>query len=285
MNLDPLSSPLSATRRAFLRTALAASLGSNAALGARSPIKGGKKGLCIVGKSPLRTPMLKKLKPDWTYSWGPNKPKNSPAGVDFVPMIWGYWGDAKSLRKSANTAKEAGIKNLLGFNEPDKKNQSNISVEKALRTWPLLEESGLRLGSPGCVQPDGEWMREFMAGVAKKGLRVDFICIHSYGGPNSKAFLQRLEKIRKMYRKPLWITEFAVGDWNAKSPKQNKHRPDKVLKFMEEVFPALDKLDYVEKHAWFPASPNSNPLGTSALFDKKGNLTKLGEFYRDFKSA
>jgi hypothetical protein len=43
----------------------------------------------------------------------------------------------------------------------------------------------------------------------------------------------------------------------------------------------LDKLDFVERYAWFPAKTTSIPLGTSALFDANGALTRLGECYRD----
>lgn len=270
------------SRRAFLKTSLAASLGCQWLSASESvPIKS-KKGLGLATKNPRWAPLLKELDARWVYTWGLKQPTNLPKGTDFVPMVWGYWGQEESIRKAALEAKEAGIKELLGFNEPDEHNQSNMSVEKALNAWPILEESGLRLGSPACVHPDGEWMREFMPAAKKKGLRIDFVCVHSYGGPNSQAFLKRLEEVHRMFNKPLWITEFAVGDWDAKTPQENKHRPDKVLKFMEEVFPALDKLDYVEKHAWFPALPDSNPLGTSALFNREGELTKLGQFFRDY---
>jgi hypothetical protein len=37
----------------------------------------------------------------------------------------------------------------------------------------------------------------------------------------------------------------------------------------------------VERYAWFPAKPDSRALGTSALFDADGKLTRLGECYRD----
>jgi hypothetical protein len=84
-----------------------------------------------------------------------------------------------------------------------------------------------------------------------------------------------------MFRRPLWITEFAVGDWEAKSVDQHRHSPNTVLRFMERVLPMLDRLDYIERYAWFPAKVTSVPLGTSALFDAGGNLTRLGECYRD----
>ena len=275
----------SPSRRDFLRTALAASLASSS--GALFADDGlaltKKKGIGLGSKNPLWAKLLQELNTQWVYTWGANIPENTPKDIDFVPMVWGYWGQDELIRKSALAVQEAGITELLGFNEPDRHNQSNMSVEKALKHWPVLMESGLRLGSPACVHPDNDWMKKFMATAEQKNLRVDFVCVHSYGGANSKTFLKRMEKIHRMYKKPLWITEFAVGDWNAKSPEQNRHKPEAVLKFMEQVFPALDKLDYVERHAWFPALQSNNALGTSALFKDDGELTRLGKFYRDYR--
>ncbi len=57
--------------------------------------------------------------------------------------------------------------------------------------------------------------------------------------------------------------------------------PDDVLRFMEEVLPQLDKLDFIERYVWFRAGLDNKSLGTSALFDGAGKLTRLGECYRD----
>ena len=270
------------SRRAFLQTSLAAAATAGLLPAATHSNHLRKKGIGMTLKNPAKIQTLKKLKAEWLYTWGTELPPNLPPTTNFVPMIWGYWGQDNHIRQTGEAAQKAGIKELLGFNEPDQKQQSNISVEKALKKWPLLMETELRLGSPACVHPDREWMKQFMPAAKRKGLRVDFVCVHSYGGTDSEVFLKRMEKIHRLFGKPLWITEFAVGDWNAKSPQQNRHKPEAVLRFMEKVLPALEKRDYVEKYAWFPASPTNNALGTSALYKPNGELTKLGKFYRDF---
>lgn len=196
-------------------------------------------------------------------------------------MVFRYGGDPAKISGPAAAAKKAGITELLGFNEPDVKKQGNMTVEETLDAWPLLMETGMRLGSPGCVHPDKEWMVEFMAGVKERSLRVDFVCVHSYGGPGPESLVKRLEKVYQMFERPLWITEFAVGDWEAESAETNRHKPERVLQFMEQVLPMLDRLDFVERYAWFPAKTTSIPLGTSSLFDAEGALTQLGECYRD----
>lgn len=65
------------------------------------------------------------------------------------------------------------------------------------------------------------------------------------------------------------------------SAATNRYKPDAVLKFMEDILPRLERLDFVERYAWFPAKQENPALGTSALFDESGKLTKLGECYRD----
>lgn len=273
----------STSRRQFLGlgSLALAGIASGASAGGGSG-RSGKKGLCIASKHEGWAERLSSLRCDWFYNWGPRRPEGTPGEVAFTPMIWGYWGQKAKIAEAGRLAQEAGMRELLGFNEPDQHNQSNLSVERALQAWPELEATKLRLGSPGCVHPDNDWMKSFMTRAKKRGLRVDFVCVHSYGGINVDALVKRLTEVHRMYGKPLWITEFAVGDWKAKSASQNRHKPGAVLKFMEKALPALEKLDFVERYAWFPAGRDNRHLGTSALFDEDGGLTRLGEFYRDF---
>jgi Glycosyl hydrolase catalytic core len=221
---------------------------------------------------------LSALKCKWFYSWTPKIPERIPEGTEYFPMIPSYGGDKDVVARAGASAKAAGIGE---FNEPDQLRQANMTVEQALDAWPLLQESGLRLGSPACAHADRDWMKAFMAGVKKRGLRVDFVCVHNYGGPDAVHFLSHLSNVQRLFRKPLWITEFAVGDWQAKTPEQNRHKPETVLKFMENVLPRLQRMDFIERYAWFPAARTSAPLGTSALFNDDSTLTRLGARYRD----
>lgn len=272
------------TRRDLLRLAALTSLSplsSSAREGTPSLPKSPKKGLGIGTKKDGWERKLTDLRCKWFYSWIADTDKAIPEGLEFIPMVFGRWGIAEPTAKAAAFAKKIGVGEILGFNEPDQKSQANLSVEKALEAWPLLMETGLRLGSPACAHPDKEWIKEFMAGVNERKLRVDFVCMHSYTGPNSKAFIERVESVHELYGKPIWITEFAVGDWEATSPETNRHNPEKILKFMEETLPLLDAMDIVERYAWFPAGQDNKALGTSALFDKDGKLTPLGECYAE----
>lgn len=239
-----------------------------------------KRGLGLSTKNARWNEKISALKVDWFYSWSHIVPTGIPRGVEFVPMVFGRMIDEK-ITEAAKGINAQRSRSLLGFNEPDAKTQGNLSVEDALALWPKLMALGLPLGSPAAAHPDKEWMKAFMQGVDERFLRVDFVTVHSYGGPNPEALVKRLESVHRMFGRPLWITEFAVGDWTAKTPEQNRHKPATVLRFMEQVLPLLDRLDFLDRYAWFPSKPTSAPLGTSALFNETSALTRLGECYRD----
>ena len=234
-----------------------------------------KKGFCLVPKrDEAWSGKLTKLNAKWFYSWGPSAPANLPGAIEFVPMQWGRWG---CTAEKMDSIKSVGYGTLLGFNEPDQHEQANMTVQTALELWPVLMDTGMRLGSPAGVHPDGEWMTAFMKESEKRNYRIDFITVHSYMGKNSEHFIKKLEKIHKLYGRPIWITEFAVADWSATEHKPNKYSPGDVLEFMKDVLPELERMDYVERYAWF--SGNNPPLKPSRLFNDDGSLNELGRYY------
>jgi hypothetical protein len=244
------------------------------------PTISSKKGFAIaIKENPDWRAKLQQLDVNWFYTWGMKTPEGIPAGCEFVPMIWDEWNCTEKVMKSLVAE---GHKNLLGFNEPEQQKQANMSVEQALELWPMLMDTGIRLGSPAGAHADGEWMTAFMAEADKRGYRVDFITVHYYDGEKPQYFLKRLEAIRKHYNKPLWITEFAVADWEAGPDKRSRYTADDALRFMEAVLPVLEKLDYIERYAWF-SNPKPNPsLAPSILFNEDGSLNKLGKLYSSF---
>ena len=246
----------------------------------------GKKGVCLTTVRKNQDDWQRKvtsLNAYWHYSWGPTVPDAEPGGIEFVPMIWGYRkADERFLKRIGElaAARAAGTRtHLLGYNEPDGKKQANMSVELAIEGWRYLEKTGLRLGSPAAVHADRQWMTDFMAQAKAKGLRLEFVCVHWYGGANPDALIDRLKKIHEMYGKPIWLTEFAPADWKAMSREENRLTPQRVLAFMQQVLPMLDELDFVERYAWYSAAESDKALGPAALFKADGSLTALGECY------
>ncbi len=268
-------------RRDFLT--ISAALATATLCGATAGHPSRKKGIGLANKKQgSQAEILKLLNPAWHYNWGSTRPADEAASIDYVPMVWGASKNEAALTALTERNKQQGAKALLGFNEPDGKDQANMTVAKALELWPSLMKTGFRLGSPACTHPDREWMIEFMKGVEEQKLRVDFICVHSYAGLDVDGLINRLQKVSKMFNRPVWLTEFAVADWSAKTREQNRYKPEQILEFMRKVFPKLEKLDCLERHAWFPSNPDSAALGSAALFDHEGKLTSLGEYFASF---
>ena len=68
----------------------------------------------------------------WNYGWTAGG--NSTANVEYVPLSWS--GGTKLNAKQ-------NVTHVLGPNEPDRPDQANISVEKALELWPGLMKNRL----------------------------------------------------------------------------------------------------------------------------------------------
>ena len=261
----------------------------------------GKKGLGVtaISTNNWRT-KVENTNVAWHYSWGNKLPEAEPAGVEFIPMIWGGNNPDKFLEKIANVEvlKADGTANyLLGFNEPDGKDQSNMTVDTAIERWPQMEALALPLGSPATVSVTNEWMQTFMHKADSLNYRIDFVAMHWYGsnGPGDGGNPENLDpaivrnhvtklisivkEAYKMYGRPIWITEFAPAHWGTNTPSESKFSKEYCLEFMKQALHRLDAMEFVHKYAWFSASIDSGHLGNAALYDYEGNLTVLGEYY------
>ena len=266
----------------------------------------GKKGACFTLKQEdgklteagsQNMDRVKALDVSWNYSWGATTVEKQPKEIEFVPMIWSGKDKAKvEMKLNAEvipSIKSGKVKRLLGFNEPDQKDQSDIPYTLALDLWPALEKLNIPLCSPACANPEGikdekakgvrgTWMRDFMEEADKRGYRVDYIGVHSYGGSNAADFKAKMKRIYEKYgKRPLLITEFAVADWKTGGDiKKNRHNPAAILAFMKEVIPWMEEQEWILGYAWFSFQPDSAPGAPSALFDAKGNLTACGRYYK-----
>ncbi len=275
-------------RRQFLKSGIALAALSHpvAALaqssgGSLAGKPGQRKGLAGGHGNPQWAKIVSSLKVHWTYNWTLNRPAEIPPGVEWVPMIAkvnATFPIEKSVEKArADLSQKPSA--LLGFNEPDQEKQANMTVQAALDAWPKLQELNLPLGSPAGVHADSPWMQSFMAEATKRKYRIDFVTVHWYGGPSSSQLMLHLDKIAKLYRRPLWITEFCPADWNANKTGKNQYSEKEVLAFLKDALPRLERTSFLHRYAWFSSAPGNTPTGCSALFDAEGNLTKLGEAY------
>ena len=223
------------------------------------------------------------LKVGWNYSWGSEIVSNQLASVEFLPMSWGRFIPEELLLKVLPHVNSGRYKRFLGFNEPDGKEQANMTVEKALELWPTLQSLKIPLGSPAVVDAEnGEWIEQFMAEAEQRGYRVDYLCVHNYGGGNATEFKRKLTAIYEKYNLPILITEFAVADWNAATPEGNRHSDEKVLSFMKEILPWLEETEFIYGYAWFSFGRTIAVGCSSALFNNDNTMTELGKFYANF---
>ena len=284
----------------------------------------GKKGVCYTlreswepGSYVENLPKIRALNPSWVYSWGPDPPAGVPTsvlptggleitgdtpgddddGIDFVPMLWGYYPDLFEDFTDRMLGPDPRI--VLGFNEPDSSSQSNLSVGYALEGWERLADKvtaattdGSVLVSPSCVQPTGAWCTEFIDTADERGLRLDAIGVHWYGGASPQTLFDKLtETYRRYGNRPILLTEFAVADWTADSVDDNKFTPEQVLDFMKDVLPWLEDTEWILGYAWFSFETDSPPGWVSALVEGTDAatgeviLTPLGQYYSDFQSS
>lgn len=227
----------------------------------------------------------------WWYNWA-NTPESSVAGIyesydmEFVPMTWNNSYDVSKLRDFYTSHPEA--KFLLGFNEPNFRDQANMTPSEAAAAWPGLEaiadEFGLELVGPAvnwcgnCVSEDGttftnpyEYLDAFFA--ACSGCRVDYIAVHNYmcyAGP----LIDYLDGFRK-YDKKIWLTEFACWD-----------QPSITLDMQKDlVIGALDHLDndtLIYRYSWFTGRSGAGTPHIDLFESEPGKLSELGALYVNY---
>ncbi len=221
-----------------------------------------KKGVSAANHPGVRT-ALGDVGAGWFYTWASDKQGiDNPPSSEFVPMIWGQ-GSVNPTQ--LNQAKSLGS-TLLAFNEPDMAAQANMSVERALDLWPQLQGTGMRLGAPAVAfggDRAGGWLDRFMSGAAARGHRVDFIPLHWYGSDFSTAATDHLkgylQAVHNRYRKPIWLTEYALIDFTTSTPRYPSS--DQQATFARNSAAMLQGLSFVERYSWFTLSTSTHRTG------------------------
>ncbi|WP_308991145.1 glycosyl hydrolase [Mariniflexile litorale] len=239
----------------------------------------------------------------WRYNWDTGA--HTTPDVEYVPirhnLYWPSFGPANT---------KAGYTHFLGYNEPDRPDQSNMTVETAISNWPAFMESGLRLGSPSTSDPFNVWLGNFMTEVEAKNYRVDYMALHCYWYKSATQWANDLQNIYNRYKRPIWITEWNIGaNWTGNSfpdgpsiitdANATKHKNDLVA-----VLNVLDNADYVERYSIYnwvqdaramiltinddfrtrnPDFENYKWLETAPIISSSGSdytvLTPAGEYY------
>jgi len=218
----------------------------------------------------------------WYYNWMQyeDDPCQGDTGGEFVPMIWGHPGDEQSesgIENAIAAFVSGGLSHVLGFNEPDNPDQSNIPVTAAVSLLGAFDNPGIVVGSPATAanaDPGQVWFDGFMAELeADPSLRVDFLAIHWYGwnegscGANAAELESYINWVEGFAGdRPIWLTEW--GCLNNSAPSMQT-----VTEFYQGAIAMFENHPRVERYAWYPWSTNCK------LNEEDGSLTSLGEAF------
>ena len=168
-------------------------------------------------------------------------PKNKI--LDYVPMVQGAPGKGNHPTWNEPKADDE-FQFLLGFNEPNQADQSDLTPEEAAIEWMAvqLQYPSKTLVGPAIAAADMKWFDRFWAKCQELGCRIDHLAVHMYDGDTEK-IMARLEEFSKRYdNKPIWLTEFAV---------MRNHNENEIVAFIEEILPRLEAAPFVFRYAWF----------------------------------
>lgn len=213
----------------------------------------------------------------WFYNWGtsatsttnPNR-QGKNYNQEFVPEVWGA---------SSGTSKLYGLTDvcqLMGFNEPDHSEQSNVSVEKAIELWPKLQQTGMRLGSPATT--DFSWLYNFMNECRKRNYRVDYVVVHAYwGGLSGLEWYNKLKDVYDHTHRPIWIKEWNNGaNWTKETwPSGTAEQQAKQLRDLKEILTVMDTCSFVERYSIYNWVEDKRAI----IHGSTAKLTPAGEYY------
>ena len=210
----------------------------------------------------------------WWYNWSLSRTGGN-TGIEFVPMVWGS--------STVNNTIPSGSKYLLGFNEPNFKEQSNLTPAAAAAAWPTLQANALRANVPIVVGPGMNfcgpaadcngtdpyvYLMDFLRMCTS--CQVDHIAVHWYNCdlPSLKAYIESNASLAgwEQFRKPIWLTEFSCNG-DATIAQQEA--------FMRVAIPYLEAQPNVFRYSWFSAGPIPN----AQLLNSDGSPTALGQVY------
>jgi len=231
-----------------------------------------KKGWCSSGDGWSKE--IELTNSTWYYSWSADK--NSRTNQEYVPIRqnggWPSWSEISGKQY---------VTHLLGFNEPDHTEQSNLTVAQAIQQWPDMLKSGLRVGSPAVTNTT--WLYQFMDSCKAKNYRVDYVAYHAYwGGKSPSNWYNDLKSIHEKTGRPIWLTEWNNGaNWTTEGGWPNNSRPlllttgnaAKQLADLKDILQVLDTAHFIERYSLYNWVEDARAI---VLGD---SLTPAGKYY------
>ena len=231
-------------------------------------------------------PLTSSANARWVYDWG-SRGASSGHNGEYIPMFWRGGGNLAPTveRLLAERTSEY----VLGFNEPERADQANITVATAVNRWrnltSLYEGTGIKLVSPAVSDNAAgrEWLDDFMAIVdSDPTLHVDEVAFHWYGTVNinnpaggANSFLNSVQRYHNLYNRNVWITEFAGLDFGNRYTTEQMNEWNR--QFLDIVLPELESRDYVTKYAWWNHNNDSRVVETGIY--GRNRPTLVGDAY------
>ena len=202
----------------------------------------------------------------WSYNWGfePQPGLHS----EYVPMFWGRFGIQTRINAILGYDN---VNYVLGFNEPERADQANMSVAEAIGIWTQicegLEGSGIKLVSPAVSDTVAgrAWLDAFMQQVEADNLVVDEVAFHWYGFVNpanpvssANSFLNKVDQYHNNYGRNVWVTEFAGLDFAGDFTDEEMQVANSI--FMSVAIPGLESRPYVTRYSMWAFNGDSQPL-------------------------
>lgn len=234
-----------------------------------------KKGWCQTGYMSKADPATNTnlMNCTWLYDWSAGN--SSRPNFEYIPIkqnqYWPSWDQINGLKN---------VSHLMGYNEPDHTEQSNVSVATAVKEWPNYLKTGLRLGSPATT--DFNWLYQFMDSCKKLNYRVDYIVVHAYwGGLTPQQWYNQLKAVHDKTGRGIWIKEWNNGaNWTTEWwPDAYGDALTKQNTELRAILNVLDTAHFVERYSIY------NWVGYKRMvITDDGWITPAGEYYRDNNS-
>ena len=223
----------------------------------------------------------------WSYSWSRATETWQPFWHSYNPMQWG----GGSLNHGGSSApldfllpsfqRSPKPTHFMGYNEPDKTDQANMTVANAIARWPRLEAMDLPLVAPAPANAFGGWLSSFVNQANALGYRRDYTAVHWYGTPSSDSLISHLQQNHSTFGRPVWLTEFSTVRWSGSATWTHADNWNFLAEFMWRA----ESLPWLKRYALFQftegtggsldtaAAPRSNARKSN------GTLTPFGELY------
>ncbi|MDN3667549.1 glycosyl hydrolase [Algibacter miyuki] len=188
-----------------------------------------------------------KASPTISYNWSAGG-NNENVDASFVPMRHNLgWDSFTKINSLTN------VSHVLGYNEPARPDQANMSVASAINQWPEIFKSGLRIGSPAPAAIGSAWLNEFMQLCDELNYRVDFIAFHAYQDQPTSWWGWNISSA-SIGGRPVWITEWNNGANWTNGADASKWPDVSGPRFYPNGDPILDESG-VQKTGSLPLTP------------------------------